>query len=507
MKKGDALGLVVPENFIQATRDSGYKSLGAAIAELIDNSFEGSARHVVVTFNKSRAGGEEISVAVADDGCGMDADTLQHSLRFGWSSRFNQRSSHGRYGMGLPNASLSHARRVEVWSSLDGIRAHGSYLDIDEIVSSSSSIQPARSITTECFRSRCPFDRGTVVIWNRCDRLANRKLGPLTRNLRNELGLLFRYKLWAGKTISVNGEPVKPFDPLFIRHGANLSGAAPFGPQFSYEIDISQRGTHKTSAVVVTFSELPISLWHGFSNTEKNERGIAKNAGVSIVRAGREIDRGWFFMGQKRKENYDDWWRCEVQFEPELDELFGVIHTKQAVHPTETLTNILTPDIERIARELNGRARTAFVETKEDLPHRESERVAEKHDNRLEPPPTHASSQNLPMSRLVRGLRGRVGGLEYRIKFEKLDTTCLYEPLIEGRRLTVLVNESHPLVHSLFHANPLQPNTLRKTKRDLELLIFAAARSELALTEHHQAKTWIKKFRQTWSDNLAAFLA
>ena len=32
--------------------------------------------------------------------------------------------------------------------------------------------------------------------------------------------------------------------------------------------------------------------------------------------ANREIDFGWFFMGNKRRENYDDWWRCEVKFEP-----------------------------------------------------------------------------------------------------------------------------------------------------------------------------------------------
>ena len=57
-----------------------------------------------------------------------------------------------------------------------------------------------------------------------------------------------------------------------------------------------------------------MSKWYSLSNEEKNARGIAKNAGVSIVRAGREIDCGWFFMGQKRKENYDDWWRCEVRF-------------------------------------------------------------------------------------------------------------------------------------------------------------------------------------------------
>ena len=81
--------------------------------------------------------------------------------------------------------------------------------------------------------------------------------------------------------------------------------------------------------------------------------GVSKGAGVSIVRAGREIDHGWFFMGDKRKENYDDWWRCEVRFEPSLDELFGVTHTKQQVYPCAALLEILTPDLEQAARALN----------------------------------------------------------------------------------------------------------------------------------------------------------
>ena len=75
---------------------------------------------------------------------------------------------------------------------------------------------------------------------------------------------------------------------------------------------------------------------------------------MSLIRAGREIDFGWYLMGSKRKENYDDWWRCEIAFDPDLDEAFGVTHTKQKVNPTEELNGILAPDLERIARELNG---------------------------------------------------------------------------------------------------------------------------------------------------------
>jgi hypothetical protein len=55
-------------------------------------------------------------------------------------------------------------------------------------------------------------------------------------------------------------------------------------------------------------------------------------------------------MGDKRKENYDDWWRCEISFSPDLDEMFGVTHTKQEIKQSEFMNNILVPDMEQTAR-------------------------------------------------------------------------------------------------------------------------------------------------------------
>lgn len=143
-------------------------------------------------------------------------------------------------------------------------------------------------------------------------------------------------------------------------------GAKLYGPPLEYKLRVPAfvKSRASVSVVSVRFSELPVERWHHFSNEKKNDLGIAKNAGVSIVRAGREIDYGWYFMGTKRKENYDDWWRCEVAFSPELDELFGVTHSKQKINPTRLLSSILTPEIERVARELNSRVRRKYASIK-----------------------------------------------------------------------------------------------------------------------------------------------
>ncbi len=360
MLKPKQSSLIVASHFIEATRDSGYTSLGSALAELIDNSFEAKATRVeVVIERKDGMDPAESHLRVSDNGVGMDSETCSNALRFGWSSRFNQRDSHGRYGMGLPNASLSHARRIEIITSPNSRDGFFTYLDADEFSSGDrENVSDATELTSAEFGKIHPFHRGTTVIWRKCDRLENRYLGPLVKRLGLELGRLFRYQLWAGKHITLNGEPVKPLDPLFEKHCNGLYGAKPFGPELNYEVALpAGNGPATCSVVKVKFAELPVREWHGLSNREKNISGIAKGSGVSIVRAGREIDRGWFFMGQKRRENYDDWWRCEVRFEPDLDEFFGVTHTKQEIHPTDKLCTILVPDMEKIARELNGRAR------------------------------------------------------------------------------------------------------------------------------------------------------
>src|SRR5260370_41028004 len=102
--------IVCDEPFGLATRDAGYRSLASAIAELLDNSLQAGAKCIRVFLS-----GEDdrcTEVAVLDDGAGMKADALRMALQFGGTSRFNDRSGHGRFGMGLPNGSLTHDRRV-----------------------------------------------------------------------------------------------------------------------------------------------------------------------------------------------------------------------------------------------------------------------------------------------------------------------------------------------------------------------------------------------------------
>src|SRR5947209_17792162 len=127
--KDESCSIVALDKFIQATRDSGYKGTASALSELVDNSIQAEATRIAISVTAATSGEEEktMEVSVLDNGCGMDPFTLRQALRFGGSTRFGDRSGLGRYGMGLPNASLSQARRVTVytWQSSSAQQGNG----------------------------------------------------------------------------------------------------------------------------------------------------------------------------------------------------------------------------------------------------------------------------------------------------------------------------------------------------------------------------------------------
>lgn len=506
MKGSDNHEIILVENFIYAARDAGYKNISSALSELIDNSFEADAQKVEIDFVKGETG--QITFFIADDGKGMKPSILQKALQFGGSTRFNQRQGAGRFGMGLPNSSISQARRVEVITWTNPKYVWRSYLDVDEIASGKLKSVPQPQRTNPKFAKT---ESGTIVVWTKCDRIEFKSEKPFLSRIRKSLGHLFRKHIWEGKEIVVCGGKVAPNDPLFLR-STDSENSVPFGTELEFKVAIPDV-PNKTSTVKVQFVELPIEKWHGLSNEQKQAKGISKGAGVSIVRAGREIDYGWFFMGKKRKENYDDWWRCEICFEPELDELFGVTNTKQGIRPKEFLNNILSADIEPIAHTLNGRVRTRYAAVKAELERTTGEKIAARRDHLLEPPQkAFTTNDNLalyglrPVQNVNNEKNGLIGGLSYRIETKRITEKSFFVPLLAEQEIIVLLNENHPFVECIYSPfMRLSSQDTRLSFQHLELLLLAAARAECTVSPTDKQSV-IKKMREEWSKVLATFL-
>lgn len=507
--------LVAIDRFFLATRDSGYKGTPSAIAELVDNALQARATHIVINveLDESKDDGS-LRVEVIDNGSGMDESTIHQALRFGGSTRFNDRRGLGRYGMGLPNSSLSQARRVDVYTWRSPSSVITSFLDLDEVIAGRLTRVP-KPIGTSPLPSavRLGFRSGTAVIWQRCDRLDHRRISTITRKLHGFLGRVFRYFLWDGINIVVNGEKIRPIDPLFLNEDSVTSGGRAFGTPLEYDIKIPLPDGQGIAQgrVVVVFSELPVEKWHHLSNDEKQKLGIPKSAGVSVVRANREIEYGWFFMGDKRKENYDDWWRCEVRFDPGLDEVFGITHTKQQVRPVQDLLEILTPDLEATAKTLHRRVRFSHEELKVSKRATDSETVAAAKDKFLPPLPQNRASDSA--RRTVEALERRHPQLKasklsisqpsYSIVESEIGGKRVFHTYRRGGQLIMALNTDHPFYKRLYHPLCEDESAASVTLRQrLDLVLLAAARAEALV-----GSSASRQFLDAWSNAITTFLS
>lgn len=450
--------LLVSSNFIRAIRESGYLSIASALAELVDNSLQAAATEVAITISRDTA--EALpEILVEDNGVGMSRVDLELCLRFGGSSRFDARESFGRFGMGLPAASLSQARRVEVAAWRNNEPENVVALDVDAIT---SGIYP-KLIARRGSNSRSAS--GCRVRWMQCDRIEYRRLAWLERFLHRELGRIYRRFISAGLTMTVNGHRVEALDPMLLATKVEGVTARLAFDELRYELGTTGGDT---SVVTARFAMLPVQQWHRLDNVTKRRVGIVGGGGVSILRAGREIATGWHLMGGKRKENYDDWWRCEIEFDPTLDEHFGITMNKQGIRPSAALREAIEPELESIARLMNARVRQAFDDVKFQSATEVSCKIAA------------AADPDLPV--LPRGRGRRTSGpLCYRISTTQLAPDRLFTTSLRSNTLDVQLNVDHPAFAALYQ--PLQ--TLAdgaggELRTALELLILSFARSVTA---------------------------
>ncbi len=371
---------IVPTHLaIKAMRDNGYKNAAYAIAELMDNSIQAGATQVellcaektsVVT-QRSRT--RIYQLAVLDNGCGMDADVLRIALQFGNGTRLapEKQTGIGRFGMGLPNSSISQAQRVDVWTWQHGPdNAIHTYLDIAEIESGNLRYIPEpkhKPIPDVWRRAGQAFgESGTLVVWSKLDRCQWRTAKAIIDNSELLIGRMYRFFLERGEVriryhwfnidqpvLSKSMETERfalPNDPLYLM--ANTSCPAPFDKQPMFQqwgdtLEYCIRYRGQSHSVYLRFAYAKESA------REKDNAGLsahgrhaANNLGVSIVRANRELDLdpGWTI-------NYDPterWWGVEVHFPPALDEIFGVTNNKQSARYFSEMAKI---DLDALIRE------------------------------------------------------------------------------------------------------------------------------------------------------------
>lgn len=496
----DPVPLINAPRVVEALRDAGYLDTASAISELVDNALEADATRISIEISKTEGG---LRIEVSDNGLGMASDEVRRALQYGGSSRFGSRKGVGRFGMGLPTSSFSQARRVEVESWQEKPQSHVmSSLDLQSIIEGEFGNIGLPYVFLPASELEPPYTKsGTIIRWIDCDRLDFKRVSTIESKLLQQLGRRFRKAIASGKEILINGVRTPVIDPLFLCEAALCSGAERYGNDLVYQVKprVSVPGDPETGKVVVRFSELPVDKWRKLPAERKRQIGISSGAGVSILRAGREIDFGWYFLGSKRRENYDDWWRCEIDFEPLLDEEFGISHTKQGIRPTQYLRNILTPDVEKTARALTQRAREAHSKTCYDDEGRLDDLLRRK--TRFLPPVKRRDS---PLETDKTSLRKSPCDMMTILPC-KLDHTDLYEMEPSGTSISVKINSEHPFYASVYEkAIEQQSKGSEDLKFAVDLIFASLARCEASASREDQAA--LERLKSNLSDVMATLL-
>lgn len=226
---------------LESQRSSGYRNTAAASREIIDNAIEAGADRVDVIFDIERESGRRLVKAIAfiDNGSGMLPLMARYALSWGGGTHFEESEFIGRFGFGLPNASINQTRRVEVYTrTASNQRFTKAWLDVNDFPNygNQSISDPVPSSLPDFVqryleKSNFVLDHGTVVVWRDPDRLTYKSAANLKEHLVDDFGITYRYLLWNpteatwGKArtplkLTVESVRVDPVDPLFLLPGA-----------------------------------------------------------------------------------------------------------------------------------------------------------------------------------------------------------------------------------------------------------------------------------------------
>jgi hypothetical protein len=378
--------IVPPQLAIKAMRSSGFKSTDHAVAELIDNSIQAGLasgndvtnvevlcieRPVQIGVRQAHRIDE---VVVYDNASGMSPSLLRKALMFGSGTNLDPENQKGigKFGMGLPNASISQCKNVDVYSWQQG-KCYFTTLSVDSILEGRMREvpEPVEKEVPATYKQLIKSEigeSGTIVIWRNLDKTTWVRHKAFFRNSEFLIGRLYRrfisdgsVKIRFGAYNSIDHENFEFMDELFVR--ANdplmLSTGTSAPDEFAKSPAFEEFGAHDELTVSLPDgSESKIVIRYSVAKQETRLAGegggagghtpigkfLKRNVGVSVVRAGRELEMNQTWVNPS--EPRERWWGIEIEFQPELDDIFGVTNDKQAA------TNLYSADYKEDADDL-----------------------------------------------------------------------------------------------------------------------------------------------------------
>jgi len=361
-----------PCALVESLRSVGY-SLSTAIADIVDNSVTARASNLWINFHWS---GQSSSISILDDGLGMNETQLKEAMRPGTRNPTDERDPNdlGRFGLGLKTASFSQSRQLTVWTKIQGGQLTGRRWDLDYVAKHNAwRLQKEFGAdTSQAFRRLEKMASGTLVIWEKLDRIVDESPKSSDESHQRFLGLINDVKDYLAMIFHrhLTGKTTPPRDPLKIHINGNDADHAitPWDP-----FDISSTAVSQASPL----EEIPyageVVKVRGFVLPHKDRlsedeyirgggpRGWIAQQGFYIYRNDRILLAGdWLRLGRGRlwaKEEQYKLARLFIEIPNALDLDWSLDVKKSTARPPAKLRGTLTG----LAEKIRNNARKIFA--------------------------------------------------------------------------------------------------------------------------------------------------
>jgi hypothetical protein len=508
---------------LPSLRATGY-TLETAIGDWFDNSVDENATNIAVNLSKDSSG--EWTIEIADDGNGMDEQTLDQMMRLGSRSEHDLEKDLGAFGLGSDTAALALGRRKHVVTCPEPGVYLSAMWDLDVIIEQRRFVKHlGHALPEEIALYHAAFERaklavpeiGTVVRISKCERVGRSMVDPAVRSVTKYVGQTYRRFLAPNGSVTgrVNGNEVGPIDPMWRDH-KDTTVLLDEREEFVWT---DGEGNKRTDTFGVLVVHLP-----DFGGKEANKaQGITPDSsGFYVLRNGREIvEHTTLGMYVPHAE----WarFRCELSFPATLDSELGVQFLKSTVEikPSQALRDKIKQAVEPYRRQ----SRTMLLKSRpkadaEQVPHEAAakhiksqssllrkplaeQEVRQPGDTKADGGPKQAQDTKpgdapQPRQRTHRTLADEA---EFRAEHAGRHAP-FYEGMIIGKKIVVIYNADHPAYERLILEN--RENLGQIAAIDYLVWSLAAAEQRNVSEEH---VSFMDSLREDASFNLRQLLS
>jgi hypothetical protein len=340
--------------------------------------------------------------------------------------------------------------------------------------------------------------------------------------------VIYRHTL-PNKKIHVAGAKTEVIDPLFLLPGARYKDETSVKAKPVRAAAFEVEGAMGKGAVKIRAAILPPN----FQNADPAEFGkgakmarrfdiMRSNNGIIVCRAGRQIDvvsPEW-----TKFQNYDLNMKIEIDFDPVLDEFFGLTTSKQQIviddrmweklkqtgkssGGLQDLIKSMRKEVNRLRAELKAqesgrdgskpRPSAAAMQAAEKFKTRPSgvspqkKAAADKALN--EYAQDIANDKNVPIEEAAATAKAETDERRYEVEFAAREEAPMYQARRLGLQKRLTINTSHPFFEKIYQQ-------AGEAKAGLEVFLFVLADAELDADGDREA--FYRAERIGWSEDL-----